>query len=251
VSLIATIRSSLGKARAALMRRLGLLQTDWESSLPEEVRFWANALSDPSTHWIPEEFSQRTDPSLPLQQELQDLLGQDCGPTVRILDVGAGPLTRLGKVWVGKTIEIVATDPLATEYDRILSEVGLKPLVRTIAVQGEMIAEHFSAGSFDLAYASNSLDHAKNPVEVIRQMGKVIKDGGHLYLWHFVNCGIGERYQGLHQWNFSGSTNDLFIDDGRTKTSLRSALGPDYELASRSDYAFGSEVVVTTVRKIG
>jgi SAM-dependent methyltransferase len=251
MSFISDIRRSLGRTRAAVLRRFGLLHNDWANSLPEEVQFWENALANPLLHWIPAEFSQRTDPALPLQQELRDLLGQDCGPTVRILDVGAGPLTRLGKVWVGKTIEIVATDPLATEYDRILSEVGLKPLVRTVAVQGEMIAEHFSAGLFDLAYASNSLDHAKNPVEVIRQMGKVIKDGGHLYLWHFVNCGIGERYQGLHQWNFSGSASDLFIDDGRTKTSLRSALGPGYELASRSEHAFGSEVVVTTVHKVG
>jgi len=251
VRLLSTIRRSLGRTRAALLRRLGLLQTDWETSLPEEVQFWAKALSDPSAHWIPEEFSQRTDPSLPLQQELQDLLGQDCGPVVRILDVGAGPLTRLGKVWKGKTLEIVATDPLAAEYDRILDQIGLTPLVRTVAVQGEMIAEHFAAGSFDLAYASNSLDHAKDPLEVIRQMGTVLKTGGHIYLWHFVNCGIGERYQGLHQWNFSGSANDMFIDDGRTKVSLRSALGPRYEVASTSEHAFGSEVVVTIVRKLG
>jgi len=251
VSFISDIRRSLGWTRAAVLRRLGLLQNDWENSLPEEVQFWAKALANPLVHWIPEEFSQRTDPALPLQQELRDLLGKDCGPTVRILDVGAGPLTRLGKVWEGKTLEIVATDPLATEYDRILSEVGLEPLVRTIAVQGEMIAEHFAAGLFDLAYASNSLDHAKDPVEVIRQMGEVIKDGGHLYLWHFVNCGIGERYQGLHQWNFSGSAHDLSIDDGRRKVSLKSKLGPRYELASHSEHAFGSEVVVTTVRKVG
>jgi SAM-dependent methyltransferase len=232
------------------MRRFGLLQTDWASSLPDEVQFWRKALSDPLADWIPEEFSQRTDPVLPLQQDLRQLLGEDCGPIVRILDVGAGPLTRLGKVWEGKTLEIVATDPLAPEYDRILSEIDLDPLVRTIAVQGEMIAEHFAAGSFDLAYASNSLDHAKDPVEVIRQMGLVIKTGGHLYLWHFVNCGIGERYQGLHQWNFSGSADDLFIDDGRSKVSLRSALGPCYELTSRFEHAFGSEVVVTIVRKL-
>lgn len=232
------------------MRRLGLLQTDWASSLPDEVQFWRKALSDPLADWIPEEFSQRTDPVLPLQQDLRQLLGEDCGPIVRILDVGAGPLTRLGKVWEGKTLEIVATDPLAPEYDRILTEIGLDPLVRTIAVQGELIAEHFDAGSFDLAYASNSLDHAKDPVEVIRQMGLVIKTGGHLYLWHFVNCGIGERYQGLHQWNFSGSADDLFIDDGRSKVSLRSALGPCYELTSRFEHAFGSEVVVIIVRKL-
>jgi SAM-dependent methyltransferase len=232
------------------MRRYGLLPTDWETSLPEEVHFWAKALADPARNWVLEEFSQRTNPELPLQQELRDLLGEDCGPVVRILDVGAGPLTRLGKVWRGKTLEIVPTDPLAPEYDRILREIDLQPVVRTIAIQGEQLTKHFSSGAFDIAYASNSLDHTEDPLEIIRQMAVLVKVGGYLYLWHFVNSGIGEHYSGLHQWNFGGSHNDLFIDNGRRRFSAQQTLGANYEIRSKHEHAFGVNVIVTTIRRL-
>jgi SAM-dependent methyltransferase len=230
-----------------LLRRLGFIQTDWASSLPEETKFWRDALTDPARNWLVEEYRERTDPAAPFPPELRELLAHHTGEVVRILDVGAGPLTRLGKIWPGKTLEIVATDPLAEQYDRIMDEIGLVPLVRTIAVQGETLAETFPPRSFDLAYASNSLDHAKDPVEVIRQMCTLLKPGGRAYLWHFVNCGIGERYAGLHQWNFSGQPDDLFIDDGRRRVSLQTELGPAWIVASRAEHAFGSDVVVTTI----
>jgi SAM-dependent methyltransferase len=250
VNFFSDIRRSLSRTKAKLLRRYGLLRTDWETSLPEEVNFWAKALADPAKNWDLEEFSQRTNPELPLQQELRDLLGEDCGHVVRILDVGAGPLTRLGKVWRGKTLEIVATDPLAPEYDRILREINLQPLVRTIAIQGEKLTNHFAPGTFDIAYASNSLDHTENPLEVIRQMAMLVKVGGYLYLWHFVNCGIGERYSGLHQWNFDGDPNDLLIDDGRRRFSTQTALGAGYVVRSKHDQAFGHNVIVTTIRRL-
>jgi SAM-dependent methyltransferase len=248
MSLHADLRRALGRAKTRVFRQLGLIKTDWETSLPEEVQFWHGALSDPAKNWIPDEYRERTDPDLPFQEELRELLSHHTGTTVRILDVGAGPLTRLGKVWPGKSLEIVATDPLAGQYDTILQEIGLIPLVRTIAVQGEKLAQSFPPKSFDLAYASNSLDHAKDPVDVIRQMCALLKPQGRAYLWHFVNCGIGERYVGLHQWNFSGAADDMLVDDGRRRVSLQAALGPAWRVASRGERAFGADVVVTTIR---
>lgn len=247
MSLHADLRRALGRAKTRVFRQLGLIKTDWETSLPEEVQFWRGALSDPAKNWIPEEYRERTDPDLPFQQELRELLSHHAETTVRILDVGAGPLTRLGKVWPGKSLEIVATDPLAGQYDRIMEEIGLVPLVRTIAVQGEKLTQSFPPNSFDLAYASNSLDHAKDPVDVIRQMCALLKPQGRAYLWHFVNCGIGERYVGLHQWNFSGVADDMLVDDGRRRVSLQAALGPAWRVASRGERAFGADVVITTI----
>jgi SAM-dependent methyltransferase len=243
------MRRALVRSKASLLRRYGLLRSDWENSLPEEVQFWAKALSDPHANWSYEEFARRTDPELPLQDELRDLLHPHCGNVARILDVGAGPLTRVGKVWKGKSLDIIATDPLAEEYDKILEKVGIKPLIRTIAVQGEKLTEHFAHATFDLAYASNSLDHAKDPLEIIRQMTLMVKPGSHIYLWHFVNSGIEERYTGLHQWNFYGASDDLFVDDGRKYNSVQKFLGPNYRVQSKCEHDFGCEVVVTTIAR--
>ncbi len=243
------IRSLLGREKTRLFRRLNLIRPDWNSSLPEEASFWENALRDPKNQWNEKEFAERTDPKLPLQDDLVELLADFQGETVRILDVGAGPLTRIGKKWDPKKIEIVATDPLADLYDRIMNECRIQPLVRTIKCEGEKLADLFPSSSFDLAYASNSLDHAYSPLEVIKQMLSVLKPGRSVYLWHFANCGLGERYQGLHQWNFCRKGQDLEINDGRKSLLLSSALGPKCLIKCWDDFAFNSPVVVTTILK--
>jgi len=248
MSIYMKLRCTLGRIKTQVLRKLGFIKNDWNSSLTDEADFWRRALSDPARHWVVDEYRERTDPCLPFQQELRELLAHHTGPDVRILDVGAGPLTRLGKVWPGKTLKIVATDPLASHYDKIMQEIGLVPPIRSIAVQGERLAETFSPGSFDLAYASNSLDHALNPVDVIRQMCSLLAPQGRAYLWHFVNCGIGERYVGLHQWNFSNSNGDMRIDDGRKSFLLSVELGPSWCVDAQDDHAFGSDVVMTTIR---
>ncbi len=44
---------------------------------------------------------------------------------VRILVVGAGPLTVVGRTFPGKMIEVTATDALANDYDEILARTKL------------------------------------------------------------------------------------------------------------------------------
>ena len=72
-------------------------------------------------------------------------------------------MTSLGFRYPGKTLTIVPVDPLADEYDRLLSDAGLNPPIRTVRVAGEELLEHFGSRRFDLAYASNSLDHSADP----------------------------------------------------------------------------------------
>ena len=243
------LRCILGREKTRLFRKLNLIPTDWKASLPEETSFWAHALENPREHWNEGEFAARVNPDLPLQDDLKALLGFVTSDIVKIIDVGAGPLTRIGKKWDGKQIQITATDPLADEYDGILKKCGIVPLVRTVKFEGETLAEHFPRESFDLAYASNSLDHAYSPIDVIRQMILLLRPGGSIYLWHFANCGITERYKGLHQWNFCRRGNDMEISDGKTGALLADYLGPDVMIRCRDDSAFDSVIVVATITK--
>ena len=59
-------------------------------------------------------------PGTELRERIRALIAAPEGVTVRVLDVGAGPLTALGKVWPGRTLELTAVDPLADEYNAIL-----------------------------------------------------------------------------------------------------------------------------------
>src|SRR5688572_17617080 len=215
------LRKRIGSLRTNIWRKLGWLGSSWEQGVSGELRFWESALKDPAENWCKETFRFRTDPEALLQKEIQDLFSNHEG-TFRILDVGAGPLSSLGKRFPGRQVELVAIDPLAQAYDRLLGELNLAPPVRTVFGEAEQLKGMFAPASFDLAYASNSLDHCRDAVKAITEMLHVVKPGGVVYLWHFANEGHAERYSGLHQWNFDVRDGDFTIGDGRAKVSLLS-----------------------------
>jgi SAM-dependent methyltransferase len=156
-----------------------------------------------------------------VREELERL-GAD---TISILDVGAGPLTRLGYRFPGKTLEVVAVDPLAGEYDRLLREAGLVPPVRTIAVAGEELLEHFGSRRFDIAYATNALDHSADPLAIIENMVTLVRPGGAVLLRHKRNEGQSAGYGGLHQWNFDVVGDRLVVWNDASRVDLGTALG--------------------------
>jgi hypothetical protein len=60
-------------------------------------------------------------------------------------------------------------------------------------------------------------------------MAAVTAPNGYLFLRHAENEGIRERYQGLHQWNFSIRRGSPTISDGATIRSLVELL-PELKL---------------------
>lgn len=157
------VRRTVAEARLRVLRRLGLVGGDWEAGLPEELKFWNNALKDGGRNWVRSEYDERMNPAFELQPELRELIEAAPGAEVRILDVGCGPLTRIGKVWPGRQLEIVAVDPLGAEYVQLLNRLGLRPPVLPRVGHGEKLTETYPRDYFDLAYASNSLDHSYSP----------------------------------------------------------------------------------------
>lgn len=107
----------------------------------------------------------------------------------------------VGQKWGNRTLDIVAIDPLAEEYDRILAETEHVPLVRTIKGDAERLAEQFGENSFDFVWAQNCVDHMVDPLKAIHEMLLVVKPGRSVMLEHAVNEGETMAYDGLHQWN--------------------------------------------------
>ena len=136
---------------------------------------------------------------------------------MRVLDVGAGPLTIVGKCFRGTRISLSAVDPLAQHYDRLLEKYGLIPPVRTLFGKAEDVAAQFPNDGFDLVHARNCLDHGIDPFHAVSQMLTVTKPGGFVYLKHHPNEGLNEQWHGLHQWNFSMSGSGNFIISSRDR----------------------------------
>lgn len=244
------LRRSLRELRAALWRKFSPRCGDWSAGVPEELRFWEMALSEQGRKWNAEEFRRRTDPRSEFQPELRTLIPARPGATIRVLDVGAGPLTTLGSHWEGRDLHITALDPLAAEYAALLARLALRPPVATTFGEGEKLTEQFPADHFDLAYSCNALDHSRDPVAAIRQMLAVVKPGHHVYLWHFANEGLCECYTGMHQWNFDARGGEFLIGDGRITRSLGQELAGRAELSCDEQTAFGKRVVVARLRKL-
>ena len=245
------IRSHVKETSAGVRRKLGLKKdVEWASELiKDELSFWEKALADGGRDWNPDEFRLRTDFDLPLQDELRDLISAAPGTTVRILDVGSGPLTRVGRRWPGRDVRITAADPLAEHYHALLRRLGIVPPVPTTFAHGERLLETFPPSQFDLAYASNALDHTYDPLKAIEQMLAVTRPGGCVYLWHFANEGKHNCYKGLHQWNLDTVGNDFIISDGKIVHSLASRLGSAVYLECERTCAYGSDVVIARIRK--
>ena len=180
----------------------------WRSGFSYELRFWDDWIRTQGSP-RPEKYQERVNPDEPFLERLIAYLPPQ--PEIRILDVGAGPLTNLGKKWAGKHLDITAVDALAEDYDRILAKYHVIPVVRTQKLEAEKITQRFPSNSFDFVYASNSIDHVYDPEQAILQMIEVVKKGCCVVLEHYENEAVNENYSGFHQWNFSQSAEGDFL----------------------------------------
>ena len=121
---------------------------------------------------------------------------------IRVLDVGCGPVSVLGWHHPTLPIELTGADPLAQDYNELLSEFGLSVPYRTYAVPGEKLEQRFEAGYFDYVFSRNALDHVEDAPLTLRNMIEVTREGGVVEVEVFENEAVAAGYSGLHRWNF-------------------------------------------------
>jgi SAM-dependent methyltransferase len=176
-------------------------RSQWEAGLSSEVSFWEQWMASKGGRWS-DSFQALFEPGRQLPPKFAELINVPAGTVVKLLDVGAGPVSPMAVEWEGRHVVTVAVDPLAHEYTRALKENGLVPLVRTRYGEAERLDQQFAADQFHLVHASNSLDHSYDPMEAIRQMLRVTMPGFYVVLEHAANEAVFQNYDGLHQWNF-------------------------------------------------
>jgi len=145
---------------------------------------------------------------------------------IKILDVGAGPLTGLGKTHPSKEIEIVATDVLAEKYARLLRRYRVTPPVPTIYADAEHLTDEFAGESFDYVTANNSIDHCRDPLQALLEMLRVVKTGGYVSVRHRENEAKRTNYLGMHEWNFKLNGQRPVLWRGGEEIDIQKALAP-------------------------
>lgn len=189
----------------------------WRIGMRDEIAFWdhhmaTNYRSD-NPGGLSEEARFRLDPAAPLQPEFVALVAHCTNDPIRILDVGCGPFSRMGKTMPGRRMELVAVDPLADLYAELHRKYHLTPAVAPLRGDGEELASMFPAEHFDLIHANNCLDHSYDPVKALGAMFTLLKPGCTIYLRHELNAAEGANYMGLHQWNFHPVDGRFWITD--------------------------------------
>jgi SAM-dependent methyltransferase len=194
----------------------------WRSRLPSEIAFWEQWLKEQGGEHFHDNFLARLDPEArltPLVDEaVSDAHARGRAP-VRILEVGCGPLSGMGKrASCGATLDVFYADPLGHHYLAAMHAAGVTPTHGFFSVAGECLVEHFGSNSFDVAYATNALDHTANPLIVLWNMLTVVRPNGRVILEHNWREGQHAGYTDLHQWDLWCEGGEFFIGDSDRQT---------------------------------
>jgi SAM-dependent methyltransferase len=197
-------------------------QVDRSVALKQEIQFWHDWFITQGLQW-PNDYCSRFNPDQPIHNHLAVFIDRMETNTVRILDIGAGPITKIGKKYKDKRLIIVPTDLLANEYDQLLANLKIEPLIRTTYAD-----ERFGLCVFDIVHGENCIDHMVDPIRVINQMIAVCKPMGYVVLYHEENEGERQNYQQLHKWNCTCENGNFVIKNQQGRvinvTKMLSAL---------------------------
>lgn len=119
----------------------------------------------------------------PLVDYLQLLIGDK--KKVRIAEVGAGPINTIGNHLAGVELEIFASDLHANEYKKFWEHHGKLPIIPVVYENMEHLS--YPDGAFDIVHCVNALDHSVNADLCLKELMRVCKKGGYVYLRHHPN----------------------------------------------------------------
>ena len=196
--LLQTVRSMLLPAPSPARR--------WQHGIADELAFWDRWLQVVDSPGI----QFRMDPTSALQPWIECWLDSSRS-THRIVDVGSGPLSALGRHSSLGSIEVTCCDPLAEAYMALLKRHGIAVRHTIVGVAGEELSSQLPCGHFDIAFSNNALDHTLDPVQVLREMAAVTRPHGYIVVQVGEREGMRAGYTGLHQWDCSMDGNRLSI----------------------------------------
>jgi len=118
--------------------------------------------------------------------------------SVRIAEVGAGPICTIGNEYDGHVeVEVIASDILANEYGKLWHEHKAVPIIPVEYANIESL--HYEDESFDIVHCVNAIDHTQNAREALSELERICKKGGWVYLRHSENQ--KSRFGGHHFWD--------------------------------------------------
>ena len=219
----------------------------WKSGIEYEQNFWNNWFETKGLEW-PGDFEERQ-----YDREVPIWLASHIPPGVdelRILDVGSGPLSKIGNKHPDRLIRVQAVDPLAHFYNDLVRNHLSRPApIPVIFSFAEDLSCRFEAETFDMITCTNALDHAVAPMWSMLEMSLILKKGGRIFLSHRKNEAVFENYEGFHQWNFDRDevSDNLIFWNKENRIDVNAVLGEYCTVSHVSSCE--SEYITTVIDK--
>lgn len=212
----------------------------WKQGVEAEIHFWRGWLSVKA---------KKYEKQNPLHHRLVPFIKDKS--KVKIADLGSGPVCLIGSYYKGVEIEVFPSDILADDYKKLLNEINVKPLLKV--KKQDMTKLTYEDESFDLVHCSNALDHSPNPYEALKEIVRICKIGGWIYIYHIAHEGQRNRYRNLHQWNLDMTENEDCIvwnnkPGKKTDTFFLSEIYPNFKTSLKLFRNAG--LVTSIVQKI-
>lgn len=201
--------------RASIMTAKKEIKEAWLNGVRIELDFWDRWFATKGLEWN-DDYTMRMAPESKLQDFFLPYINKNL-KKIKILDVGAGPLTYVNKKCERCKIEIHACDVLAREYNKIIKKYNIHPAVRTKRLDTIELHKKYPENTFDISYARNCVDHSYDPFKSIDEMIKVTKLEGFIILHHVFKEGSSTGWPGFHLWDIFFKGKRIFIQGKNSK----------------------------------
>jgi len=164
---------------------------------------------------------------------------------VLIADLGAGMFSTTGSTWPGVTVRVFPSDALANEYNEILKKHKITPVI-PVEYQ-DMTDIKCQENVFDIVHCANALDHCHDPAKALREMFRICKRLGWIYLRHFSNVAEDQKYKGLHMWNISRTDYGDCLFRSKTDSFLLSSFFPSVVTVVKKEMPYDADNMVVSI----
>lgn len=210
----------------------------WRRGKKAALIFYRSKLS-----WKNRQFNH----AFPLAPYFDEMIGNK--RDVMIADLGAGMFSTTGSTHHSATVHLYPSDMLADEFNKMIKD-HKDNIIPVIPVEKEdMLALTYLDDLFDIVHCANALDHCLDPLKAIKEMYRVCKPGGWIYLRHFENVAQYEGHKGMHQWNLckEGDSCKIWNDENSFLLSVyfKNETVTEVDKDKRPD-----TIVITKIQKI-
>lgn len=140
---------------------------------------------------------------LPLAEYLIPLVGDK--KEVKILDVGSGPYPITGQLLEGVNVEVRWCDQQDFQY--FWDRYKTTPVFKIEVENMEKLS--YPDESFDIVHSINALDHTKGALTALKEMIRVCKPGG----WVYIDCALIQHTTRGHRHYWDALENGIFENE--------------------------------------